>query len=157
MRHRRESLTVGPGSVLRRFSAVDYRRLCSQWLQAFGGNGQANTSMFLWHVFSYGQADCLLRPASRDEYARQVAPSFIVLADNGEQALETDVLPTEFSVMDCYVFPPNFAWTMAFTHEEGMFGPYFAKHANCEQLNSENILRIRKNAAIASAKAKGWL
>jgi len=49
------------------------------------------------------------------------------------------------------------AWTMAFTHEDGWLGPYFAKHSQYSKLNQENIDQIAKAQAIEQARQKGWL
>jgi hypothetical protein len=40
--------------------------------------------------------------------------------------------------MDFHVFPKNFAWSMAFTHEDGWIGPKFFKHVKYEQLQKQN-------------------
>jgi hypothetical protein len=31
------------------------------------------------------------------------------------------------SGLDIYVWPDGLEWTMAFTHEDGWFGPYFSR------------------------------
>ena len=46
---------------------------------------------------------------------------------------------------------------MAFTHEEGWMGPYFAKHENYETLKLKNEKQIEKNKQIEIAKQKGWM
>jgi hypothetical protein len=63
--------------------------------------------------------------------------------------VSTDVLPASSSWSDYYVFPPDFAWTMAFTHEAGWLGPYFARHPDYERLH-------RKAQKAAVAREKGW-
>lgn len=57
---------------------------------------------------------------------------------------------------DCLVFPPNFAWTMAFTHEDGWLGPFFATHPNVDRLDAANLAQIRKQRELVEARAKGW-
>lgn len=50
---------------------------------------------------------------------------------------------------------------MAFTHEDGWLGPYFAKHPNYDALVLQEIERgraiQRKAQEIARAKQEGWL
>jgi len=46
---------------------------------------------------------------------------------------------------------------MAFTHEDGWLGPYFAKHSQYDKLNQQNIKSIEKALSIEQAKQKGWL
>jgi len=145
-------MKVEPGAILREFSPVQTRELCQAWIESFGRNGGVNTKAYLWHVFSYGTNACLSLRAASDEYEKQVAPSFIVMANDRRQA---NVRPVRSSVLDWFVFPPNFAWTMAFTHEDGWLGPYFAWHVDYERLNKENM--IRKNQRIEAARKKGWL
>jgi hypothetical protein len=48
------------------------------------------------------------------------------------------------------------AWTMAFTHEDGWLGPYFARHASYQNLNAENLAMIRKAKKAEEARLKGW-
>jgi len=49
------------------------------------------------------------------------------------------------------------AWTMAFTHEEGWLGPYFAYHPKYKSLNVENEKKIEKEQQKEDAREKGWL
>ncbi|MDK9683270.1 MULTISPECIES: hypothetical protein [Pseudoalteromonas] len=52
---------------------------------------------------------------------------------------------------DFHVFPKNFAWSMAFTHEDGWLGPKFVKYTNYQQLNNLNIKAVNE---VASLKQK---
>ena len=45
---------------------------------------------------------------------------------------------------------------MAFTHENGWLGPYFAKHPDYTQLEVENEKYREKLEQIAEAKRRGW-
>jgi hypothetical protein len=45
---------------------------------------------------------------------------------------------------------------MAFTHEAGWLGPYFAKHEQYATLNSDNQAKIRKAKEAELANLKGW-
>lgn len=45
---------------------------------------------------------------------------------------------------------------MAFTHEQGWLGPYFAKHPDYARLDAANRARIRKREDAARARERGW-
>jgi hypothetical protein len=94
--------------------------------------------------------------AARVAYAKEVAASYLVLSNSRNSALVTTERPIQCSDFDWYVFPPNFAWTMAFTHEEGWLGPYFARHPLYDQLNRENFKALRKAEQAEVARRKGW-
>ena len=74
----------------------------------------------------------------------------------GDEALVTDQKPTWCSAPDCYVFPRNLAWTMAFTHEDGWLGPFFARHPDFERLQGDNLKGLRKAQRAAAARQRGW-
>ena len=86
-----------------------------------------------------------------------MAPEYIVLSNSNELAIETKKLPVNCNLSDYYVFPKNLAWTMAFTHEEGWYGPYFAKHPEYDLLTERNLMRIQKNKEMQMAKENGWI
>lgn len=46
---------------------------------------------------------------------------------------------------------------MAFTHEEGWLGPYFAQHPNIKTLEAENEKLREKERQKDLAKQKGWM
>ena len=150
-------LEVSPGAVVRRFSSEESRALAEVWLAAFGGKGAPNMKDYMWHVLSFQAHPSVSLQEAKTQYNQQVALSYIVLSNDRDQALETDLRPTSCNKSDFYVFPPNLAWTMAFTHEDGWLGPYFAKHARYVDLNQQNIAKIEKNQAIENARQKGWL
>ena len=75
-------------------------------------------------------------------------PGLTVLSRQMRGVFATDLLPEHCVYSDFYVFPKNMAWTMAFTHEDGWIGSYFAKHPDYDALNAKNIARIRKNKDI---------
>jgi hypothetical protein len=54
------------------------------------------------------------------------------------------------------IFPQNLAWTMAFTHEDGWIGPFFARNPRFQSLNAENLAKIRKARDADQARQKGW-
>jgi len=143
-------LTVSPGRIVRTFSEEEARRLADDWLSVFGKNSRgANTDAFLWHVFSGARYPSVEGTQAITEYQDQVGDQFIVLSNDRKHAVLTDLLPSSASSYDYYVFPPSFAWTMAFTHEVGWLGPYFARHPNYTELD-------RKAREAAHAREKGW-
>lgn len=131
--------------------------LAEQWLQAFGANRRGvNSKAFLWHIFSGGRYPCLSGDEAIAEYELQVATEYVVLANDRKSAFVTDVRPKGSSLSDYYVFPPNMAWTMAFTHEDGWLGPYFARHVDFGALNASNLQGVRKLREAEIAREKGW-
>ncbi len=94
--------------------------------------------------------------AAREEYVKQIGAEFVVLSNNRKMAFVTDALPQNSSLVDYCVFPANLAWTMAFTHEEGWLGPYFARHRDFDVLNEVNVRKVRKLQESEEARVKGW-
>ena len=43
---------------------------------------------------------------------------------------------------DAYVFPPDLAWTMVFTHEDGWLGPYFSRATWVDKPPTEDSARV---------------
>ena len=113
-------------------------------------------SKYKWHVFSYGSYPSAALEEARSLYAQVTSSEYVVLTNASNDGLVTDQKPSSSSLTDFYVFPRNLAWTMAFTHEDGWLGPYFAKHRNFESLNADNVRRIKKAADAAEAKRKGY-
>ena len=92
-----------------------------------------------------------------ETYIEHQAPAYVVLPNSFGSAYLLSETPETFHSSDYYVFPENMAWTMAFTHEEGRLGPYFAKHKDYENLNEKNEKQIGKDKQIQHAKEKGWM
>lgn len=154
---RRSKLLVEPGIVLRHFDETGAEELTQQWLNVYGVlRHGVNTKEFLWHIFSGDRYTSLTGAAAIAQYQQQLAVEYVILSNDRKTAFTTDKLPTKAAFSDYYVFPVNLAWTMAFTHESGWLGPYFAKHANYEKLNEANLLQMRKTQELVLAKAKGW-
>jgi hypothetical protein len=154
---RKETPLVMPGNVLREYSKEQATDLASQWLEIFGKKRQgANAKAYMWHIFSAGRYPCLEGAEAETVFKEQVAPEYVVLSNSRDLAFVTDALPESCSLSDFLVFPPNFAWTMAFTHEAGWLGPYFAKHEQYATLNSDNQAKIRKAKEAELANLKGW-
>jgi hypothetical protein len=154
---KRQQPLVQPGSVTREYDEDETVSLLTRWLEAFGRDRQgANTKAYLWHIFSAGKYPNLSGTEAMAQYNEQVAPEYIVLSNDRKFALATDLRPEESCLSDFYVFPENLAWTMAFTHEDGWLGPYFARHADFARLNEANLAKVKKLRETEAAKQKGW-
>lgn len=148
---------VAPGRVLRTFSEAEANQLADAWLAVFGKHRQGvNTKAYLWHVFSAATYPSDAGVEALACYRDQVGPEFVVLSNDRKLAFATDILPKSSSLDDFYVFPPNFAWTMAFTHEDGYLGPYFARHPDFAELDDENRSKLAKQRQAEEARQKGW-
>lgn len=148
---------VSPGTVIRQFSEAEAGQLAADWLAVFGKNRHgANTKAYLWHVFSGARYPSSSGAAAVAEYKQQTGVGFVVLSNDRKLAFETELLPESSSCSDYYVFPPNFAWTMAFTHEDGWLGPYFARHPDFVKLNAANQSRLHKLREAEAARQEGW-
>lgn len=151
---------IVPGASVRDFSEAEAAALTAAWLAAFGANRDdvkaTGPKGFLWYIFCAGRYPCIQSEDARSHYRLQRAAEYVVLLNDGRAAVATDALPLEVPLVDYCVFPPNLAWTMAFTHEAPLDGPYFAKHARFDQLGMSNLALLRKKQAAEAAKAKGW-
>lgn len=148
---------VTPGSIIRCFSEEDASLLVAGWLAVFGKNQHgANTKAYLWHLFSGAYYPSVSGPDAVGQYQKQTGVEFVVLSNDRKVAFVTDLPPESSSLSDYYVFPPNLAWTMAFTHEDGWLGPYFALHPNFRELSAANQSKLRKARAAEAARQKGW-
>jgi len=159
---RRSDLEVEPGRLLRRFAEDEALELTNQWINVYAQHAQgANLKAYLWHTFSFGAYTSVCKREAELLYEQQVATELVVLSNDRRSALLTDALPTKCDVMDYLVFPTNLAWTMAFTHEDGWLGPYFAKHAAYDALVAQDLERTRTQLGrvnqIERAKREGWL
>jgi len=154
---RESSPLVQPGNVLRHFTPEETTALVTQWLVSFGADRQGvNAKAYLWHVFSGARYPSLSGAEAIAEYEKQAALEYVVLSNDRKSAFSTDALPKSSSLSDYYVFPANLAWTMAFTHEDGWLGPYFARHADFAALNQINLEKILKRRQAESARLNGW-
>lgn len=114
----------------------------------------------MWHVFSYERYPSVSLDAALAEYRRHPASEYLILTNDQREGLITDLRPDDVSTADYLVCPRNWAWTMAFTHEDGWLGPYFARHRNFEKLQAANskavLAAVRKRQERELAKQKGW-
>lgn len=87
-----------------------------------------------WHSFSYEFHTHIDGGKAIKAYSRTKAFVFyIVPEDEPLHAYECRgrKLPDLSSLnQDIYVFPPDLAWTMVFTHEQPEMGPYYAESVN---------------------------
>ena len=155
-------IEITPGSVLKIFNIVESREIEKKWMSIYCKNKQGfNTKAFKWHIFSGCGYPSTESDAAQKCYESHIAEKYVVMSNDGTSALLTDERPENCNYSDVYVFPENMAWTMAFTHEEGWLGPYFAKHMNYSKLEKENERKKEKNAEklrqIEVAKSKGWM
>lgn len=157
MRAKYEAAPPGQGLVLRHYSGAEVEELAQSWLEVFGGNRQGvNTKAYLWHIFSANRYPNVGGAQALALYRQQRAAEYVVLSNDRRFAFASEVLPEPGWLSDCYVFPPNLAWTMAFTHEEGWLGPYFAQHKNFASLNEANLAQLKKAREVEAARLKGW-
>lgn len=148
---------VLPASVIRTYTKLEAAALATQWLDVFGKNRRGmNTKDFMWHVFSGARYPRLSGAAALAEYDKQVVHEYTVLSNQRDVAFVVVDRPAEKLMWDYLVFPANFAWTMAFTHEDGWLGPYFARHPDYERLTAANLARVEKEREAAVARSKGW-
>lgn len=83
-----------------------------------------------WHVFSYGDTFALALNDAREAYLVQPRSELIILPNDKKYAgLRTAIVqvPPLDGESDIYISPPNMAWTMVYTHEDGWCGPYFSR------------------------------
>lgn len=129
-----------------RLDAAGLIRVCTEreaqafqrsWQQVFSRNLHAATGAwsllkYEWHVFSYNHARHITGTAAAEAYAEQPPEKeYVVLASNlrcpGEAYVVRGRPELGAVARDFSVFPHSLAWTMAFTHEDGWIGPFFAR------------------------------
>lgn len=158
MKHPRHTAVVPESDIVRTYAQPEAAVLAVQWLDVFAKNRRgANTRHFLWHVFSGACYPSLSGAAALADYEKQIAHQYIVLSNRRDVAYVVAQRPTGLSMRDYLVFPGNFAWTMAFTHEDGWLGPYFARHPDYASLNAANLARVQKEREAEAARRKGWV
>lgn len=153
---KRHQVQVEPGKVLDQLGQDETEAFAKSWVAVFGQKPAPHMTDYLWHVFSYGSYPSVALQDALLAYASATSPEYVVLSNDGDEAFITDQRPTSCSFRDYYVFPKNLAWTMAFTHEDGWLGPFFATHGDFDKLNGENLTGVRKAEDAAEAKQKGY-
>ena len=95
-------------------------------IRIIGGTGG-----YSWHTFSYDHFPHLTGRQALWEYFAQSASELLVLPERSSAAAlcYSNDVPLDFSHLnlDLYVAPSDFAWTMVFTHEGELCGPYFSR------------------------------
>ncbi|WNO11291.1 DUF4275 family protein [Teredinibacter sp. KSP-S5-2] len=153
-----EFTDIKPGQVIKIYSHLESKEIERSWMAIFCKNKTGlNTKDYKWHIFSGGGYPSLEADEAQEAYESHVSAKYVVMPNNGEPALLTDERPSNLNYYDVYVFPENMAWTMAFTHEEGWLGPYFAKHPSYTQLEKENEKYKEKLKQIEIARNRGWM
>lgn len=156
MKQSRDAIDVSPGTVARHCTEAEAADLAERWLAVYGAHRQGvNWKAYLWHVFSTDRHPNAGGKDAWAQYRREDAIEFVVLCNDRRQAFITDAKPDECPWPDCCIFPPNLAWTMARTHEEGWLGPYFARHPKHQELDAANAAALHKRRAATEARAKG--
>lgn len=111
------------------------------WLQAWrevyavglhAATGRWTKDGFEWHVFSFQHARARNGTQALADYEAQPSQSVVVCPENRKLPavrLEGNRLPAFAGLGgDILIAPLDFAWSMAFTHEETLdLGPYFAR------------------------------
>lgn len=143
-----------PGPVLRVLGPEEAALWRNRWREVFAaGAPDRLTRRFLWHSLSSGHYPALAKAEARASYESQEAAEYIVLCNEQNRAVVTAVRPVGSGWDDAYVFPPNLAWTMVFTHEDGIDGPFFARHSRHEMLQAENRATLRKRGEAQRVQA----
>ncbi len=154
---RRDRPLIEPGRILRECSPAEASELAERWLAVFAANGFGTGSRdYLWHVFSFEATPALSKAKAQAQYELESSTEYVVLSDDRDVAFVTDQRPCASSLSDWFVFPPNMAWTMAFTHEDGYLGPYFARHPAHAALDLENEALLKKRRDLEHARQRGW-
>lgn len=149
--------TLPPIRVLREYGAEEVAIFIAQWLKVYGKDRKGvNSKDYLWHIFSADRYPIVSGAEALLQYRQQKACEYVVFSNDGTQAVLTDQPPEQTGFIDFYVSPLNLAWTMAFTHEDGWLGPYFARHANYVALNEANLAKVCKAREAQAAFLKGW-
>ncbi len=147
-----------PDGLVKVFDKSESAEIEKKWMSIFCKNKQGfNTKAFKWHIFSGEGYPSLDGEDARKAYESKEDPEYIVMGNDNELAILTSKKPLSCNLTDYYVFPVNMAWSMAFTHEEGWLGPYFAQHPNTKALEAENEKLREKERQKELARQKGWM
>lgn len=151
-------MQIKPETIIKTFDKSETHKIKERWKKAFCKEGQGiGLNQYLWHIFCWERYPSVEGPDAEREYSAHLAKSYIVMPNDNDRAVLVNIKPEGLNYADVYVFPENYAWTMAFTHEEGWMGPYFAQHKNYKALEKENVQYREKLRQIEYAKKKGWV
>ena len=150
-------ITASPCVVLNLLGDDEAKEVIQSWLDVFAKKRLGcRIKDFKWHLFSGGVYDSEEGDKAIEFYNSHVAEEYLVIDNDESVVFWTHQRPYDVSLSDYYVCPRNMAWTMAFTHEDGWLGPYFARHPDYEILEQENLAYIEKLKQIEHAKKMGW-
>jgi hypothetical protein len=112
-------------------------RIEQGWREVYARNTHARTgkwrlSEFEWHVFSFGDAPHVAGGKAVELFGAESPPEWVVWPQASNAPMYRVSSGSHLALLsladDVYVFPPDFSWTMAFTHEYRLgLGPYFAR------------------------------
>ncbi len=157
-----EQLSLKAESILQAFSKAEAKEWEVRWRAVYAASGTAPAlGQYLWHTFSYAAYPSVSGEEAEQLYAQHRDEEVIVLSNDRKTALRVAAPPVSDWVIDFYVFPSDLTWTMAFTHEDGWLGPYFAKHpdyaARVEKAKQQRMAAERKGVELKHAKQQGWI
>lgn len=115
-------------------------RVMQAWRETFARSVKAQTGSWVhrgyeWHAFSYDFTQSKSGARGLALYlAETPSEVYVIPEDDGDDAFVFRA-PALLDFSDCQtdiiVFPPDFRWTVAFTHEQPDLGPYFARSEWC--------------------------
>ncbi len=113
------------------------REILSAWRHVYAAElhairGQWTWLGFDWHVFSHRYARAFAREEAWLTYESLSSPSRFIVCPHDDRLPAFEIIGGSLpdfrnSGQDLYVWPDGLDWTMAFTHEDGWFGPYFSR------------------------------
>lgn len=146
-----------PSSLVKVFNRELTTEIEKKWLHIYCKNKQGfNTKSYKWHIFSGGGYPSLSGEEAKIEYEKHNCYEYIVMANDNDLSVLLSEKPSKCKLLDYYVFPVNMSWTMAFTHEEGWLGPYFAFHPKYNALEKQNAKSMHKKQQKEIAIKNGW-
>lgn len=157
-----EEFSIKPEGILQTYTKAEAQQWVERWRGVYASGEHApGLARYLWHTFSWGAYPSVSGEEAEQLYAAHRYSDVIVLSNDRKTAFRSVSLPVSERVIDFYVFPPDLAWTMAFTHEDGWLGPYFAKHPDYETMvekaKEQRLAADRKAKELERAKQNGWI
>lgn len=149
-------------SILQTYSTAEAQQWAERWRDVYASAKRApGLKQYLWHTFSWDAYPSVSGAEAKQLYAQHGWSEVVVLSNDRRTAVRCTELPVGDGRGDFYVFPVDLAWTMAFTHEDGWLGPFFAKHPDyavmIEKAKQQRQVADRKALELSRAKQKGWM
>ena len=136
-------------SPLRHITTIELgaenRKLVRKWLDAFASavpedmlrDHVLKSCNFLWHAFTWGEAECLEGEAAKQAFDALDYTEAICF-ENGYSSCDFPRIDNVRTVgkmtaaeldaySDIYLTAPDFSWTYVHTHEDPFCGPYFCR------------------------------